>query len=413
MPVIQVQKLSKQYSIGENKAGNASVGGQLKKLITGFSAGKKEQFWALRDISFTVEQGDVLGIIGRNGAGKSTLLKLISRITYPTEGTIDLVGKTASLLEVGTGFHPELTGRENVYLNGTLLGMSRKEVRTKFDEIVAFSGVVKFIDTPVKHYSSGMYVRLAFSVAAHLEPEILIVDEVLAVGDVAFQKKCLGKMRDVSSQGRTILFVSHNIQAVRTLCSRGILLHNGEMVIDADVEEASNKYNNLLRESGFDDSSQLGNEQNRRGDGSVRFTSLKLTNSKGQEQGAFLIDQAIIFKLTFKLNQEIKNLSIAVSLRSGITRELVTSVRHSLPSNQLKSGREYSCDIEIPTGSLRPGEYPLYFWLGDDEGRAFDVVDDIVAPLIIRTDDSFELLGYDPSVHSGYYSVPSSIKINL
>jgi len=203
----------------------------------------EEDFWALKDVSFEIKQGEVVGIIGRNGAGKSTLLKILSRITEPTKGRITLRGRVASLLEVGTGFHPELTGRENIFLNGAILGMTRVEIRRKFDEIVAFAEVEKFLDTPVKRYSSGMYVRLAFAVAAHLEPEILVVDEVLAVGDAAFQKKCLGKMQDVAHNGgRTILFVSHNIGAVASLCSRGLVLRNGNLIMIGDAQAAIQEY---------------------------------------------------------------------------------------------------------------------------------------------------------------------------
>ncbi len=201
-----------------------------------------EDFWALKDINFEVNKGDKIGIIGRNGAGKSTLLKVLSRITEPTTGKIHINGRIASLLEVGTGFHPELTGRENIYLNGAILGMSRSEIKEKFDEIVAFAEVDKFLDTPVKRYSSGMYVRLAFSVAAHLEPEILVVDEVLAVGDVEFQKKCLGKMSEVSKEGRTILFVSHNMAAISNLCNRTILLQDGQISYDGETSKAIQKY---------------------------------------------------------------------------------------------------------------------------------------------------------------------------
>lgn len=201
-----------------------------------------EDFWALKNVSFEVRRGDVVGIIGRNGAGKSTLLKVLSRITEPTEGRVTLRGHVASLLEVGTGFHPELSGRENIYLNGAILGMTRAEIKRKFDEIVAFADVEKFLDTPVKRYSSGMHVRLAFSVAAHLEPEILVVDEVLAVGDAEFQTKCLGKMRDVSQSGRTVLFVSHNIAAVQTLCSRGLLLDSGRVIVDGRTNDAVKRY---------------------------------------------------------------------------------------------------------------------------------------------------------------------------
>ena len=209
-----------------------------------------EDFWALRDVSFEVKPGEVVGIIGRNGAGKSTLLKLLSRITEPTAGRITLRGRVASLLEVGTGFHPELTGRENIFLNGAILGMTRAEIRRKFDEISAFAEVEKFLDTPVKRYSSGMYVRLAFAVAAHLEPEILIVDEVLAVGDAEFQKKCLGKMQDVASQGRTVLFVSHNMAAVRRLCARGILLGKGSVVTDGEINAIVDAYLNGSNQAG-------------------------------------------------------------------------------------------------------------------------------------------------------------------
>ncbi len=201
-----------------------------------------DDFWALKDVSFEVRRGEVLGIIGRNGAGKSTLLKILSRITEPTSGRIGLKGRVASLLEVGTGFHPELSGRENIFLNGAILGMTSAEVKRKFDEIVAFAGVEKFLDTPVKHYSSGMYVRLAFAVAAHLEPEILVIDEVLAVGDAEFQKKCLGKMQDVASGGKTVLFVSHNLSAVRGMCDHALLLDNGFLVFHGDVEAAVQRY---------------------------------------------------------------------------------------------------------------------------------------------------------------------------
>ncbi len=210
-----------------------------------------EEFWALNDINFEINQGDKVGIIGRNGAGKSTLLKILSRITEPTKGKIHINGRIASLLEVGTGFHPELTGRENIYLNGAILGMTRNEIKSKFDEIVSFSEIEKFLDTPVKRYSSGMYVRLAFAVAAHLEPEILVIDEVLAVGDIEFQKKCLGKMDDVSKAGRTILFVSHNMGAVGSLCQKGIMLESGSKVYDGSASDAINLYVSGAAEDSF------------------------------------------------------------------------------------------------------------------------------------------------------------------
>ncbi len=240
MPVISVCQLGKQFRLGVKM--HNTLRDQLAGLFRGREENSDETFWALKDVNFSVEEGDVVGIVGRNGAGKSTLLKVLSQITDPTEGEVRIRGRVASLLEVGTGFHPELSGRENVFLNGAILGMSRREIRSKFDEIVAFAEVEKFIDTPVKHYSSGMYVRLAFAVAAHLEPEILIVDEVLAVGDGAFQRKCLGKMGEVSKGGRTILFVSHNLTAVRSLCRSAILLERGRVASAGATEDVLNDY---------------------------------------------------------------------------------------------------------------------------------------------------------------------------
>jgi lipopolysaccharide transport system ATP-binding protein len=250
--VIKVDNISKLYQLGD--IGSGSVTGDLKKWWASIrgkedpfaklaetndrsAKGSSDYVWALKDISFDVQQGDVLGIIGKNGAGKSTLLKILSKTTLPTRGEIKIKGRVASLLEVGTGFHPDLSGRDNIFLNGAILGMTKKEIRSKFDEIVDFSGVERYIDTPVKRYSSGMYVRLAFAVAAHLEPEILIVDEVLAVGDFEFQKKCLGKIKDVSGLGRTVLFVSHNISAVKTLCTKGVMLEKGQVKEFGDLDK--------------------------------------------------------------------------------------------------------------------------------------------------------------------------------
>lgn len=253
MSIIKVENLSKKYLISHESqerytAMRDVVANKVKKIFSfpkslQVPKSTKEEFYALKDINFEIEQGDRVGIIGRNGAGKSTLLKVLSRITEPSTGRITINGRVASLLEVGTGFHPELTGRENIYLNGAILGMSRKEIKKKFDEIVDFAEVEKFLDTPVKRYSSGMYIRLAFAVAAHLEPEILVVDEVLAVGDAQFQKKCLGKMEDVSkNEGRTVLFVSHNMGAIRSLCTSSIILHKGEKILQGTVNDSLMKY---------------------------------------------------------------------------------------------------------------------------------------------------------------------------
>lgn len=242
---IKVENLGKCYQIGQAKSGDIreSFNNRLNKLKNRNKATEKEnEFWALKDINFEIRKGEAVGIIGRNGAGKSTLLKILSRITQPTRGRFEINGRVSSLLEVGTGFHPELSGRENIYLNGTILGMKRYEIRAKFDEIIAFSGVEKFIDTPVKHYSSGMKVRLAFSVAAFLEPEVLIIDEVLAVGDSVFQAKCIDKMTEVAKSGKTILFVSHNMSSVKNLCNRGILISAGRVVEDGSVDKIISDY---------------------------------------------------------------------------------------------------------------------------------------------------------------------------
>jgi lipopolysaccharide transport system ATP-binding protein len=255
-------------AIGKKIGGrNGSNGSHSRDSSSLHAKNSFEDFWALKNVSLEIRQGDVIGVIGRNGAGKSTLLKILSRITEPTEGRITIRGRVASLLEVGTGFHPELTGRENVYLNGAILGMSRAEIKAKFDEIVAFAAVEQFLDTPVKRYSSGMYVRLAFAVAAHLEPEILIVDEVLAVGDAEFQKKCLGKMQDVATGGRTVLFVSHNMQAISVLCNRGMFLRSGSLEYIGSAKEAINKYISSYTEAdGHDD-----NPDRRYGTGEYRY----------------------------------------------------------------------------------------------------------------------------------------------
>ncbi|MBC7784027.1 MAG: ATP-binding cassette domain-containing protein [Burkholderiales bacterium] len=268
---ISVRGLSKAYSISRGGVKHSTLGETLlHKLKNPFERAKRETFMALSDVNFDVNDGDVVGIVGRNGAGKSTLLKILSRITEPTTGQIDLYGRVGSLLEVGTGFHPELTGRENIFLNGQILGMRKREIDAAFDAIVDFAGVEKFLDTPVKRYSSGMYVRLAFAVAAHLNPEILIVDEVLAVGDAEFQNKCLGTMKNVAKSGRTVLFVSHNMQSVSVLCNKGLLLHNGSVAYHGEVEGAIARY---LANSGTtsrqDEAPDL-----RPGTGEYRFTSV-------------------------------------------------------------------------------------------------------------------------------------------
>lgn len=298
------------------------VGRAFKKVFrpfasrTGSDAETTEEFWALRDISFEIGAGERIGIIGRNGAGKSTMLKILSRVTEPTEGEITLRGRVASLLEVGTGFHPELTGRENIYLNGAILGMSKSEIDRKFDEIVAFSEVEKFLDTPVKRFSSGMYVRLAFAVAAHLEPEILIVDEVLAVGDAQFQKKCLGKMSEAGKEGRTVLFVSHNMAAVRNICQRAILLNGGRIETDGDVETVTRKY----EESASAINVELGGRKDRQGNGRIVFTSLALINEKGENAASITSGRKAAFSFAFenRSGQPLGLISLTVGVDNSV-----------------------------------------------------------------------------------------------
>lgn len=320
------------------------------------SNGSVKNFWALKDVSFEVKQGDVMGIIGRNGAGKSTLLKILSRITEPTEGRIRIRGRVASLLEVGTGFHPELTGRENIYLNGSILGMSRAEIKAKFDEIVAFAEVEKFLDTPVKRYSSGMYVRLAFAVAAHLEPEILIIDEVLAVGDAEFQKKCLGKMHDVATGGRTVLFVSHNMQAVSALCNRGLFLSGGSLVYAGGIEETVGVYlstlGNTSRRDEFPD--------RRRGSGEYRYT---LASPAREYFGG--ADEKII---NFEVQRRIKLVGRMwlSALVVDSTGTIVVQCDSRLVGTRIDDCERVAGRFRFTTPWLKPGMYrvDLFIWAG-------------------------------------------------
>lgn len=285
--VIRLEGLGKRFSINSRHEGYKTLRDTLARAATkqfrraksgagtnGNHRAASESIWALEDVSFEVKRGEVVGLIGRNGAGKSTLLKILSRVTEPTKGRAQICGKVGSLLEVGVGFHPELSGRENIYLNGAIMGMKRHEIERKFDAIVAFAEIEKFIDTPVKHYSSGMYLRLAFAVAAHLEPEILLVDEVLAVGDAAFQKKCIGKMEEVAGEGRTVLFVSHNMAAVQALCQRGIFLHNGSVYADTTASAAIGTYLKMLEQTV---SLNLLDREDRRGSGEVKLSRIEIS----------------------------------------------------------------------------------------------------------------------------------------
>jgi lipopolysaccharide transport system ATP-binding protein len=392
---IQVENLSKCYRVGEaekrHETLSAAFSSWIKSPISNYRRLRKRSrfddqdsediLWALKDVSFDVKDGDVVGIIGRNGAGKSTLLKIFSRITDPTAGKVIVRGKVSSLLEVGTGFHQELTGRENVYLNGTILGMSKKEIDKKFDEIVAFSEVEKFIDTPVKHYSSGMKVRLAFSVAAHLDPDILIVDEVLAVGDISFQKKCLGKMEDVSTRGRTVLFVSHNLHAIRQLCKRCLVLDNGQVKIDGDVDRSIDFYHEFLSSHQTGDISE---EMHRFSDG-ARFIRARIYSTDGTVVAAPKNNTP--FRIEFDLEITQRRLSsmmliVGFDTVDGVQLTRITTDEYSLPDGSLKFGiNRIQLEVELP---YSPGLYSLILRL--------DQTEPVTRPLaLVRNAMTFEL----------------------
>ncbi|MBA3284601.1 MAG: ABC transporter ATP-binding protein [Nitrosopumilus sp.] len=363
---IRAEGLSKLYRIGEKQERYKTLRDALADIarspLKGIRSSKRSAsnvsqednvIWALKDVSFEIKHGEIVGIIGRNGAGKSTLLKILSRITEPTEGYVDIDGRIGSLLEVGTGFHPELTGRENIFLNGTILGMKHREVKQKFDEIIDFAEVEKFIDTPVKHYSSGMYLRLAFAVAAFLEPDILLVDEVLAVGDALFQKKCLGKMEDVSQQGRTVLFVSHNMSAIRSLCSRGLLINNGSITEAGDINTIIGKYvNNLgILVNNEQPNIEIGKE-------SV-FKSITIKN---EPKNAIDSSKGFILQTSLSIPIHISRFSLFCILQDMYGRT-VFHLREE--SSQLGlSGAcfgNYDITMEIPALWLNPGSYSIYF----------------------------------------------------
>lgn len=420
--VIIAEGLGKSYMIGHQKKESYST---LRDVLTNLprqcwsrlrnpqyhSHENIEEFCALNDVNFEIKQGDRVGVIGRNGAGKSTLLKILSRITEPTTGRVRLGGRVASLLEVGTGFHPELTGRENIFLNGAILGMTRAEIKKNFDEIIAFAEVEKFLDTPVKRYSSGMYVRLAFAVAAHLEPEILIVDEVLAVGDLAFQKKCIGKMEVVSNEGRTVIFVSHNMQVIQNLCSRSLLLHNGALILDSSTKNTLTQYSKLLRELKVDDSTGIGNESVRRGLGVIRFSSVLLCDEHNTRRSMFTMGETVRIQMGYKVLKDMDGLTIYIAIRSELTKEIVTSVQHTLFTEKLTAGTHGTIIIDLPDIYIRPGDYPLYFHVSDAEmtSTSVDVLDDLTEPLVICADDKKSYDNYIPARSKGCFSIPSTV----
>lgn len=382
---IRVTDLSKRYRIGSSlesyqtlreSLSNSVANPFRRKSGSNGAEGKPGEIWALRDISFDVRQGEVLGIIGRNGAGKSTLLKVLSRITRPTSGEARLFGRIGSLLEVGTGFHPELTGRENIYLNGAIIGMRRLEIQRKFDEIVEFADIGPFLDTPVKRYSSGMYMRLAFSVAAHLEPEILLIDEVLAVGDAAFQKKCLGKMGEVAHEGRTVLFVSHQMDMIRGLCDSAILLSQGRILSYGNSERVVTEYNRIDNSSSVLACFEVDEDP----DMSVQVLRGKLLNSAGQICNDFDVFDQVILDFEYVIHKPVTGSIVNFILKRNGTYLFVSFDTDENPEklDYRHTGR-YHSRIKLPVPLLKPGHYTITPGTGIANMNRIQQLDDVLA----------------------------------
>ena len=390
-PIIKVNNLSKRYRIGEREPyktfreaimnGISAPIRNLAKLqrLTKFKEEEKDIIWALKDVSLEVNEGEVLGIIGKNGAGKTTLLKILSRITEPTAGYAEIKGRVSSLLEVGTGFHPELTGRENIFLNGAILGMTKKEIEERFDEIVAFSEIEKFLDTPLKRYSDGMRVRLAFSIAAHLEPEIMLVDEVLAVGDIAFQKKCLGKMGDIAKGGRTVLFVSHNMGAIAKLCSRGILLDKGRIIYTGDISQTIDHYTKSAVPSEEAELSFPRDPEKK-----VQIQRLKLLNHKGEP--ITKLDRDFPFQLVveYQIREEIVGAHIGINIDriDGIRVCFARDIDTSPDGMKRRKAGCYRSVVEFPGGLLNTGTYQISLGIGEHGKEPYDYHEAFVFDLI-------------------------------
>jgi lipopolysaccharide transport system ATP-binding protein len=410
----RVNQLSKLYSLGRRgpyKTLRESLSDTVTRCFRrsnskNLDADLPENIWALKDVSFDILQGEVVGIIGRNGAGKSTLLKILSRITEPTQGSVEVYGRVGSLLEVGTGFHPELTGRENIYLNGAILGMKRTEINRRFDEIVAFAETEKFLDTPVKHYSSGMYMRLAFAVAAHLEPEILLVDEVLSVGDAAFQNKCLGKMGDVARSGRTVLFVSHSMASIATLCTSAILMRDGAVAHQGRPEACIDQYLAGINESKGQTDLREGKEC-RRGSGDARIVAARLTDTYGVPSDRFECQGELVIEMEIEGVAQIPSFlsTIAIRTRTGIT------VLH-LPSppdlswSSINTSGAATVRCRIPQCGLYPGSYVVSLWIGKNAHQELDWVPDALT--FSMEQGALTSYGFDMSWRHGLYLCENS-----
>lgn len=403
--IVSVKNLSKEYQLREGRPYYTlrdNLTEMLQNPLSMFKRSKKEKFWALKDVSFDVEEGEILGILGNNGAGKSTLLKLLSRVTPPTQGEIILRGRLGSLLEVGTGFHPELTGRENIYLNGAILGMSRLEVQRQFSTIVEFAEVEKFLDTPMKHYSSGMYMRLAFAVAAHLESEIILIDEVLAVGDVEFQKKCLGKMDDISKQGRTILFVSHNIGAVSQLCTRCIVLEKGRLAYSGPTEKAVNVYlekaHTTLTKGNIKDAPRNGNTTF-----TARMEKIELFSSKKEDISTVDTRKPFEIDLTFRALEDVRT-GIFFQIKDENRKPVLFFSSGHLQGKDFpfaKGKHKMKCLIDAPL--LTSGRYSVDCGLLYPNREIVDFVEDALF-FTVTNSDPYKV-GFDYSQHWGSYSV--------
>jgi lipopolysaccharide transport system ATP-binding protein len=391
--VIQTEGVGKSYALGATKQPRAQLSETLEhalrapaRLLHGRSRAQDERFWALRDVSLRIDQGEAVGLIGPNGAGKSTLLKLLSRITTPTEGRIRLRGRIATMLEVGTGFHEDLTGRENVYLNGTLLGMRRREVQARFDEIVAFSGVERFIDTPVKRYSSGMYVRLAFAVAAHLEPDILFIDEVLAVGDAEFQKRSLDKMGEVvRDEGRTIVFVSHNLQTVERLCSRAVLIESGSVMQEGTAHAVIHDY--LRRHEPLPDGGEVevGDLTRRWGGDRARLVGLALLGSDERPTASLTAGRPFGVRARFTVDEPLRNASVEVGISTPEGWRIATALSHEPgePLDLEPGTHEITATLSV---GLLPGDYTIDVGLHRVGGDSLDVVERVLGFTVSKGD---------------------------